>query len=211
VTTDHYQQTGQDPVTTTDQQSNSESKKGTGVHPFRKIAGCLAVSGLVLGTLSGLGVASAAPRSPNAARHQAVGLITTTPTITSVTFSSGASLGSSTPLVTINGSGFGNLPNPLPGGDPVVAAGDCGSPAGYAGLDFGNKLYFGDGWEAGFAAAPTGFSINCIGLVIWKYTPTQIQFGFGYVYHSFTPLQNGQSYSLVVKGATHSGTVNFTS
>jgi hypothetical protein len=134
----------------------------------------------------------------------------TVPTITSVTFSTGSSAGSPTPLVTINGSGFGALPGLSPGGDPQADFGDCGSPSGYDGLNFASHLYFnkliGRGWEAG-----NGDSGNCIGLVIWKYTPTQIQYGFGSVYTSFnSPLQNGNPYSLHVKGASVSGAVEFT-
>jgi hypothetical protein len=157
------------------------------------------IAGLGLATIPGL--ASAAPVARTAA---------TVPTITSVTFSTGAAVGSPTPLVTINGSGFGTLPTPSPGGDPQVQFGDCGSPNGYAGLDFGSRLYFnklnGVGFEAG-----NGPSGNCVGLVIWKYTPTQIQYGFGIVYNGFPPgLQNEDHYSLHVKGAVASGTVAFT-
>jgi len=135
----------------------------------------------------------------------------TVPTITSVTFSTGSSVASPTPLVTINGRGFGTLPGLSPGGDPQADFGDCGAPSGYDGLNFASHLYFnkliGRGWEAG-----NGNSGNCIGLVIWKYTPTQIQYGFGSVYTSFnSPLENGNPYSLHVKGASVSGTVTFTS
>jgi hypothetical protein len=136
----------------------------------------------------------------------------TVPTITSVTFSTGSAANSPTPLVTINGSGFGTLPNPSPGGDPQAAFSDCGSPSGYDGLDFASHLYFNNlTGPAGFEAG-NGTSGNCIGLVIWEYTPTQIEYGFGSVYAGFTPgLQNGDRYSLHVKGASVTGTVTFTS
>jgi hypothetical protein len=102
----------------------------------------------------------------------------TVPTITSVTFSTGSAAGSPTPLVTINGSGFGSLPSPSPGGDPEAAFSDCGRPSGYDGLDFASHLYFNKLTSRGFEAG-NGTSGNCIGLVIWEYTPTQIRYGFG--------------------------------
>jgi len=136
----------------------------------------------------------------------------TTATITSVTFSSGTSVSSPTALVTINGSGFGSLPDDSPAGDPQVT-GDCpGSTSGYDGLSFGTHLYFNNLGATGFEAG-NGPSLNCIGLVIWKYTPTQIEYGFGSYYQRYAPwtLQNGDSYSVHVKGAAYSGTITFTS
>jgi hypothetical protein len=164
--------------------------------PWRAKAIVLAAAALGLAATPGLASASAA----------------TVPTITSVTFSSGSAVGSTTPLVTIDGTGFGTLPNPSPGGDPQAEFGDCGSPSGYDGLDFGSHLQFNELSSPGAFEAGNGTQGNCVGLVIWEYTPTQIQYGFGSVYAGFPPgLQNGDKYSVRVKGASASGTVSFSS
>jgi hypothetical protein len=156
--------------------------------------------------MGGLGVGAYALASPAGASPSVV------PTIASVAFSSGASVNSPSALVTINGSGFGTLPHPSPGRDPATLPEGCGAVSGYDGLDFGANLYFNNLSSPGFEAG-NGQDFNCVGLVIWKYTPTQIEYGFGSTYVNYSPwhLQNGNAYSLHVKGASVSGTVTFTS
>jgi len=78
------------------------------------------------------GVATAAPHTP-----------ATTASITSVTWSTGTAEGSSTAPVTIDGTGFGSLPNTSPGTDPQDGR-SCGNTlSGYDGLDFGSNLNVG--------------------------------------------------------------------
>jgi hypothetical protein len=135
-----------------------------------------------------------------------------TPVITSVIFSSGSAQGSPTPLVTINGSGFGHLPQPVPSGNPqdYLGSGCFGVTPGYDGLDFGSSLWFSDNglFQAGFGQSSGG---NCIGLVIWKYSSTQIQYGFGVVYGGTLQIHSGDSYTVNVRGVRESGTVTFSS
>ena len=135
-----------------------------------------------------------------------------TPVITSVTFSSGSAQGSPTPLVTIKGSGFGHLPQPVPSGNPqdYLGSGCFGVTPGYDGLDFGSSLWFSDNglFQAGFGRSSGG---NCIGLVIWKYSSTQIQYGFGVVYGGTLQIHSGDSYTVNVRGVRKSGTVAFSS
>jgi hypothetical protein len=135
----------------------------------------------------------------------------TTPIISNVTFDNGSTSGSPTALVTITGSGFGNLPNPKPAGNPQSyrGSGCFGVTPGYDGLDFGSNLIFGDNtatWEAGFGASAT--SGNCIGLVIWRYSRVKITYGFGVVYGGSLVLHNGDNYVVNVRGASFSGTVS---
>jgi hypothetical protein len=134
-----------------------------------------------------------------------------TPVITSVTFSSGSAEGSPTPLVTINGSGFGHLPQPVPSGNPqdYLGSGCFGVTPGYDGLDFGSSLWFDvPSFQAGSGQSSGG---NCIGLVIWKYSSTQIQYGFGVVYGGTLQIHSGDPYTVNVRGVRKSGTVTFSS
>jgi len=173
------------------------------------LAAAVTAAAAVFATLPAF-AATGRPAVPVAASGALSAAPAAVPTITRVTFTTGSAVGSPTPLVTINGSGFGRLPNPSPGGDPQAQFGDCGSPSGYDGLDFGSLLYFNNLSGPAKFEAGNGNSGNCIGLVIWKYTATRIQYGFGSVYAGFAPgLQNGNHYSLHVKGASVSGTVHF--
>ena len=175
---------------------------------------------LAIGATTALGVvvAASAPLSATAAASAATAHPkATAPVITGVTFSTGQAEGSSTPLVTIKGRGFGNLPQPLPTGNPQAYAGSgCPKPIkkGYSGLDFGNNLWIRDFtghhfiWQAGFGY-PKPLGGNCIGLVIWRYASTVIQFGFGVVYGPPYVLQSGQRYTVKVGTARASGSVSF--
>jgi hypothetical protein len=169
----------------------------------RILAVAIVTAGMVIGSaaVSG-GFASAERVGPK------------TPTVDNVHFSTGTAEGSSTPLVTINGSGFGTLPTPVPAGNPQNYAGsECfGVTPGYDGLDFGTSLYFNDfgagAFEAGFGQSTGG---NCIGLVVWKYSDTQIVFGFGVVYGGTLKINDGDRYQVHVAGVRKVGTVHFPS
>jgi hypothetical protein len=161
------------------------------------LSGCRAhiIASAAGATAIGLAASIAAPALASA-RPDGADTAAATPVITSVTFSTGSAQGSPTPLVTIKGSGLGS--------------GCFGVTPGYDGLDFGSNLWFSDNglFQAGFGQSSGG---NCIGLVVWKYSSTQIQYGFGVVYGGTLQIHSGDSYTVNVKGVKTSGTVVFTS
>jgi hypothetical protein len=129
------------------------------------------------------------------------------PTITSVTFSTESAAGNPTPLVTINGSGFGNLPSPSPGGDPEAAFGDCGKPSGYDGLDFASHLYFNKLTSRGVRGRQRHLrKLHRPGHLGVHAHPEPIRLRQRYAGFN-SPLHNGDHYSLHVKEASVSGTV----
>jgi hypothetical protein len=83
----------------------------------------------------------------------------------------------SSPIVTVNGSGFGTLASL---GSPTSPDPSCGPRTGSM---YGSNFYFRDEtrlWEAGNAP-----DFNCIGVIISSYTDNKIVFSFGNEYSIF--------------------------
>src|SRR5438552_1015672 len=145
--------------------------------------------------LVGASIASASATTAAANAHR-------TPVITAVTFT-----GSSTaPTVTVTGRRLGHL---APTGYPDNTT-SCG-PYTNNGEDYGTEFVFTDtthAWAAGAGVPPDG---NCIGLVVISWKPHQVVFAFGNAYGSFDhwTADQGDSFTLTLKGANVSGTVNY--
>ena len=87
------------------------------------------------------------------------------------------------------------------------ASGCNGITPGYDGLNFGGNLWLNDlGLFQAGSETPGGG--NCIGLMIWQYSSTRIQFCFGVVYGGVLQLDNRDRYITNVRGVTNTGTVS---
>jgi hypothetical protein len=134
------------------------------------------------------------------------------PSISAVYFSAG----SSSPTITVIGSGFGAEP---PGGSTSTLTGlSCG---GNNGDLYGQYLWLQDNtgdWSAGLFDPSSSFSY--IGIVISSYSDTKIVYSFGACYNSYVTinaptftglLSAGDSYTMNVRGTSVSGTVEYPS
>jgi hypothetical protein len=135
------------------------------------------------------------------------------PVITSITFSgSDACCPGSSPTVTVTGQGFGA--SAPPGSDN--SENSCGSYTNN-GSDYGDALNTTDThtdsslpWTAGMGTPPTG---SCVGLRVQSWSDTSVVFDFGgsgSAYQSFDEwfLENGDSFTLALKGASSTVTVS---
>ncbi|HLX88447.1 MAG TPA: hypothetical protein VKR22_08355 [Acidimicrobiales bacterium] len=122
------------------------------------------------------------------------------------------------PTVTINGSGFGSMPAANPNHTPEGTPQLCPlPPSGNQGYDYGTNLYIFDtprNW-AGGRYRPELNELDCVGLLISKYTPTQVVFQFGSAYAQYQQQDNyllaeGDAFQAAVNGATFSGNVHYT-
>ena len=122
--------------------------------------------------------------------------------------------GSEAPTVTINGTGLGTQPAPnpdyTPEGHPLCPV----TPSGNQGYDYGsNGLYLSDTahkWSAG-RYRPDGGELDCIGLLVSQFTPTQVVFQLGSFYTKPQySLDEGDTYELAVNGTVFLGTVHYT-
>jgi hypothetical protein len=137
----------------------------------------------------------------------------TAPVITSVGFR-----GSPTkPLVIIHGQNFGTRPiaDPARG---VSNFGFCGPIAAPAGFDFGSALWLEDEtqrWSGGYS-----HYVDCIGLILVTYRPTEIAFKFGSWYHVHFRTRNrfrhgvyglfsGDVVNIKVRGVNVNATVHY--
>jgi hypothetical protein len=124
--------------------------------------------------------------------------------ITSVEF-----LGTPTwPVIVVRGHHLGKRP---PARNPSFRPSDkplCRLPAhGKSGYDHGTRLYLVDGsatpvWTAG-RYRPRLAELDCIGLMVFKFTPHLVRFGLGGAYRSYayTPLEPGSRVRIAVNGA----------
>jgi hypothetical protein len=125
--------------------------------------------------------------------------------ISSVAFSGSVA----SPKITITGSGFGSEPAPT-----------NLAQSGYTGYDYGNALHVCDtstGKGAGFCAGQNdGGGGDTIGLVIDTYSTGTVSYTLGSTYssyyypHGLDELKAGNSFAVVVAGATCSGTISYT-
>jgi hypothetical protein len=157
-------------------------------HIGRVLAGGLVACGLAAAATMSPGVASARTGSPAAAAA------TTVPRVTSVFFN-GVSGGTTSPTITVLGSGFGTRPL----GHPDT----CGP---YSGDYYGPNFYFWDD-NSDWAA---GLSSDCVGIVISSWTPTEIVFTFGSAYgpNADWTLRNGDAFAFRVRSFMRGGIVD---
>jgi hypothetical protein len=126
------------------------------------------------------------------------------------------------PVVTISGSGFGAKPPADPAISPAKAGRKYDSTCrtqplqgnGKDGRDFGATA-LGVGWGT---SAPSGYSagvyvpgsyLDCIGLIVERYSATKIVLVPGCQYRLYSPITSGDDYLVEVKGTTHRGRVTF--
>jgi hypothetical protein len=129
---------------------------------------------------------------------------------------------STTPVITVTGSGFAAKPAADPNISPAKAGdkydSECNTQPlqgnGKDGRDYGPTA-LGVGWGA---SVPTGYSagvyvsgsyLDCIGLVVTSYTATKVVLHLGCQYALYTPLTAGDHYLVQVAGVTKSGTVAY--
>ena len=142
------------------------------------------------------------------------------PAITSVTFTGSQAH----PLITITGSGFGTRPSPNPGYHPPslshpLCPARPTKPLAQYGFDYGTRLYLQDStahpiWSAGRYRPGIG-ELDCIGLLIKRYSPTKVIYALGAAYPHIpnTPstwaLAPGDTYTVGVNGASSTGKVHY--
>jgi hypothetical protein len=141
------------------------------------------------------------------------------PKITSVTFTGNTSA----PVITVHGQGLGTKPSPnptyAPPGHPLCPTTPPTGNLGRYGLDYGTSLYLHDSgqsppWTAGRYLPGQG-ELDCIGLIVTRFTPTTVAFRLGGAYPRYLGaptsyhLVAGDSFYVVVNGARFSGRVLF--
>ena len=146
-------------------------------------------------------------------------------TAASTSISSVAITGSQAqPVITIRGTGFGSRPAPNPAyHPPALTHRLCPvqpvQPLARYGWDYGTHIYLTDasqhpGWSAGRYRPALG-ELDCIGLLISKYTPTEIVFRLGAAYPTIPgapahyALATGDRFTVSVNGAVFSGVVRY--
>ncbi len=122
---------------------------------------------------------------------------------------------SASPVVTVKGSGFGSRPAPNPSYSPVGKNGCPNGPAAQAGNLFGTQLYVTDlkakkgtykNWTAGqYTPGSNGF-FDCVGLLIDRWSKTEVRFHFGDTYAKSFPgntyfLSDGDRFEVFLRGA----------
>jgi hypothetical protein len=163
-------------------------------------------------------------RLPAAAVIAAVGVIVMTVSATgatqgtariaAVTFSGGVS----NPTIAVAGANLGQRPRPNPsyrplGHPPLCPPQPTKPPAAY-GFDFGTKLFVEDvgsnrTWSAGRYRPGIG-ELDCIGLVIVRFSATKVVFHLGAYYREgHFRLAAGDSYRITVNGSTFRGHVRY--
>ena len=128
---------------------------------------------------------------------------TTAGRITSVTFRGSPK----SPSVLIRGRNLGSKPAPYP---PTSPSGQslCGvTIKGNVGLDYGTNLYLVDldgRWAAG-RYRPRLLELDCIGLIVTRFTQTEVAYRFGAAYaqvHANYSLAQGDAVRVGVNGAS---------
>jgi hypothetical protein len=126
--------------------------------------------------------------------------------IASTSFSGSAA----NPSVVVRGTCLGSKPAPNPARHPA-GLGGCPAMSGDNGYLYGTNLYLAvpsQNW-AGGRYRPELNEIDCLDLVITKFTPTEVDFHFGRSYRSFYPkfsLATGTQVTIGVNGALANAT-----
>ena len=142
------------------------------------------------------------------------------PSISSVVFTGSQAQ----PVITITGTGFGTRPASNPSyAPPALTHPLCpvkpALPLPRYGLDYGTSLYLLDtsqhpAWAAG-RYRPGARELDCIGLLIARYTPTTIEVRLGAAYPEVRgypahyALASGDAYVVSVAGVRFSGRVRY--
>jgi hypothetical protein len=126
----------------------------------------------------------------------------TTTKITAVTFTGSATA----PVLTIRGSGFGAKPTASPTGPPYRYQPGCTSQAPLGnqddGHDYGAQALW-VGWghvQAGAYVKGVGGYLDCVGLVVTKYSADEIVISLGCQYGYYAKLANGTTVTVTVSG-----------
>ena len=118
------------------------------------------------------------------------------------------------PSIVIHGKSLGTRPAPNPAGSPANRPLCPGAISGNAGLDYGTNLYLADttaNWAAG-RYRPAANELDCIGLVVTKFTPTEVDYRLGGFYAQVYPklaLTVGDAVQVAVNGATRAVHVKY--
>ena len=142
------------------------------------------------------------------------------PSISSVVFTGSQAH----PVITIHGRGLGSRPAPNPAyHPPALTHRLCPvkpvQPLAQYGWDYGTHVYLTDvsqhpGWSAGRYRPALG-ELDCIGLLISKYTPTEIVFRLGAAYPTIPGapahyvLAAGDRFTVGVDGTGFTGVVKY--
>jgi hypothetical protein len=135
--------------------------------------------------------------------------LTPQPSISSIQF-----LGTPTnPSVIVRGSNLGSLPKPDPAYHPAGHSG-CPVIANDAGYDYGTSLYLAATSKnfAGGRYRPEVNELDCIDLVVTKFTTSEVDFHLGPFYARFNAqfsLDPGTAVQMTVNGATLATTVKY--
>jgi hypothetical protein len=133
--------------------------------------------------------------------------------ITSVAFSGSQAR----PTITIHGQQLGTRPRPNPAyhplGHPPLCPPTPTKPLAAYGFDYGTKLFLADEkqppWSAG-RYRPQVNELDCIGVVVVKFTPGLVVFRLGAFYgEGGFKLAAGDSYRVTVNGSTFRGRVRY--
>jgi len=133
----------------------------------------------------------------------------TRPAITSVEFTGSAA----SPTVVIHGKNLGTRPAPSPAQHPSGVNG-CPALAGDTGYDYGTSLYLAvpsKNWS-GSRARPAVSEVDCLDLVVTRFTQNEVDFHFGPFYKSAYPkfaLTPGLQVQVAVNGATANAIVKY--
>jgi hypothetical protein len=128
--------------------------------------------------------------------------VASTEKVTSVTFTGSAT----SPILTIRGSGFGTEPTASPTGPPYRYLPGCTSQAPLGnkddGRDYGAQALW-VAWghvQAGAYVKGVGGYLDCIGLVVKKYSANEIVISLGCQYPYYAKLSSGTSITVTVSG-----------
>jgi hypothetical protein len=129
---------------------------------------------------------------------------------------------STAPVITITGSGFGTKPAPNPKISPAKAGAKFHSTCntqplqgnGNDGHDFGPTA-LGVGWgtsgpdQSSAGVYVPGSYLDCVGLIVVRYTTTKVVLHLGCQYALYTPIAAGDDYQVQVAGVTRTGIVAY--
>ena len=132
------------------------------------------------------------------------------PSISSVTFAGSVQ----NPSIVVHGQKLGKHPAPNPTGSPANRPLCPGAINGNAGLDYGTSLYLDDttaNWAAG-RYRPAANELDCIALIVTRFTQTEVAYRFGGFYAQVYPklaLTAGDTVQVTVNGATRTVHVRY--
>jgi hypothetical protein len=134
------------------------------------------------------------------------------------------------PVIDIRGHGFGHLPHPNPPRPPeppyastyLQGGSGCTTTTPPVGYDYGTNLYYTSGGPHSYTSGAKlsagryrpnllpSHELDCVGLVVIRYTPTRITFKLGsdYAAHHYR-IDNGDRYEIGIHVLRYHGTVHY--